>query len=149
MPSFTGKASQEIKFAKPEPYSLSSKPASKYVYLAPGFTGGFSSTQIIGYAKENEPTMSLPRSRRRLWQSQPSQYEKPFIFLGGTQEPNNFVLNFLFILLFSFQFPFFLWIKLGLFLVFPFAFIFFPFIAHICFSFLENNLYLLTCTQQN
>ena len=35
------------------------------------------------HAKENRPTMSLRRSRRRLRQSQPSQYEKPFIFLGA------------------------------------------------------------------
>ena len=64
---------------------------------------------------------------------------KPFIFLGGTQERNNFVLNFLFILLFSFQFSFFLWIKHGLFVLFSFAFISFSLIAHICFSFLEND----------
>jgi hypothetical protein len=52
----------------------------------------------------------------------------------------------LFILLFLFQLSFFLWIKLGLFLLFLFAFIFFSLIAHICFSFLENVLYLLTCS---
>ncbi len=51
----------------------------------------------------------------------------------------------LFILLFFFQFSFFLWIKLGLFLLFLFAFIFFSLIAHICFSFFENDLYFLTC----
>ena len=49
------------------------------------------------------------------------------------------------ILLFSFQFPLFLWTKLGLFALFSFAFIFFSFITHICFSLLENDLYFLTC----
>ena len=34
-------------------------------------------------------------------------------------------------LLFSFQFSFFLWTKLGLFLLFPSAFVFFPLITHI------------------
>jgi hypothetical protein len=47
-----------------------------------------------------------------------------------------------FFLLFSFQFSFFLWTKVGLFLLFPFAFIFLPFIAHIYFSFLENDLFM-------
>jgi hypothetical protein len=46
----------------------------------------------------------------------------------------------LFILLFPFQFSFLLWIKLGLFLLFPFAFISFALVAHLCFSFLENEL---------
>ena len=55
------------------------------------------------------------------------------------------LLSTLFILLFSFQFPFSLWIKLALFLLLLFAFIFFPLIAHICFSLLENDLYFLTC----
>lgn len=49
------------------------------------------------------------------------------------------------ILLIFFQLSFFLWIKLGLFLLFLFALIFFTLIAHICFSFLENVLYFLTC----
>jgi hypothetical protein len=44
------------------------------------------------------------------------------------------------ILLFSFQFSFFLWIKLGLFLLLPFAFVFFPLVTHLCFSFLKNEL---------
>ena len=48
--------------------------------------------------------------------------------------------EYLFILLFSFQSSFFLWIKLGLFLLFPFAFILFSLITHICFSLLENDL---------
>ena len=55
-------------------------------------------------------------------------------------------------LFFSFQFSFFLWIKLGLFLMFPFAFIFFSLITHIYFSLLENDLrrtvrYLIGCYQ--
>ena len=55
-------------------------------------------------------------------------------------------------LLFSFQFSFFLWIKLSLFLMFSFAFIFFSLIAHIYFSLLENYLrrtvrYLSGCYQ--
>jgi len=50
----------------------------------------------------------------------------------------------LFILLFSFQFSFFLLSKLGLFLLFSFAFIFFPLITHVSFSLLENELYFLT-----
>ncbi len=44
------------------------------------------------------------------------------------------------ILLFFFQFSFFLCTKLGLFLVFPFAFIPFSLITHICFSSLKNDL---------
>jgi len=40
----------------------------------------------------------------------------------------------LFILLFSFQFTFFLWRKLGFFLLFPFAFIFTSLITHSCIS---------------
>ncbi len=43
-------------------------------------------------------------------------------------------------LLFSFQFSFFLWIKLGLFLLFPFAYVFFPLITHSCFSLFESEL---------
>ncbi len=46
---------------------------------------------------------------------------------------------YLFILLFSFQFSFFLRSKLGLFLLFLFAFIFTSFITHICFSVIENE----------
>jgi len=46
----------------------------------------------------------------------------------------------LLVLLFSFHFSFFLWIKLGLFLLFPFAFVFFPLVTHFCFSFLESEL---------
>ena len=46
---------------------------------------------------------------------------------------------YLFILLFSFQFSFFLWTTLGLFLLFPFAFIFTSHITHICFSVIENE----------
>ncbi len=45
----------------------------------------------------------------------------------------------LFILLFFFQFPFFLWTKLGLLLFFPPAFIFASLITHICFSVIEND----------
>ncbi len=45
----------------------------------------------------------------------------------------------LFILLFSFQFSFFHWIKLGLFLLFPFAFISFSLVTHIRFSLPEND----------
>ena len=44
------------------------------------------------------------------------------------------------IVLFFFQFSFFLWTKLGLFLVFPFAFIPFSLITHIRFSSLKNDL---------
>ncbi len=55
-------------------------------------------------------------------------------------------------LLFSFQFSFFLWSKLGLFLMFPLSFIFFSLITHIYFSLLENYLrrtvrYLSGCYQ--
>jgi hypothetical protein len=46
---------------------------------------------------------------------------------------------YLFILLFSFQFSFLLWSKLGLFLLFPFAFVFTSLITHICFSVIENE----------
>ncbi len=46
---------------------------------------------------------------------------------------------YLFILLFSFQFSFFLWTTLGFFLLFPFAFIFTSLITHICFSVIENK----------
>ncbi len=45
----------------------------------------------------------------------------------------------LFILLVLFQFPLFLWSKLGLFLLFPFAFIFTSLITHICFSVIEKE----------
>ena len=45
----------------------------------------------------------------------------------------------LFILLFLFQFSFFLCAELGLFLLFPFAFIFTSLVTHICFSVLENE----------
>jgi len=45
----------------------------------------------------------------------------------------------LFVLLFSFQFSFFLWTTLGLFLLFPSAFIFTSLITHICFSVIENE----------
>ena len=48
--------------------------------------------------------------------------------------------GYLVIVLFFFQFSFFLWTKLGLFLVFPFAFIPFSLITHICFSSLKNDL---------
>ena len=44
-----------------------------------------------------------------------------------------------FLLLFVFQFSFFLWTKLGFFLLFPFAFIFTSLITHICFSVIENE----------
>jgi hypothetical protein len=43
-------------------------------------------------------------------------------------------------LLFFFQFSFFLWTTLGLFLLFPFAFIPLSLITHICFSSLRNDL---------
>ena len=46
---------------------------------------------------------------------------------------------YLFILLFFFQFSFFLWTKQGLFLLFLFAFIFTSFITHVCFSVKENE----------
>ena len=46
---------------------------------------------------------------------------------------------YLFILLFSFQFSFFLVGKLGLFLLFPFTFIFTSLITHVCFSVIENG----------
>ena len=52
---------------------------------------------------------------------------------------------YLFILLFVFQFSFFLWTKLGLFLLFPFAFIFTSLITHICFSVIEND---CSCTSR-
>ena len=48
----------------------------------------------------------------------------------------------LFVLLFFFQSPFILWAKLRLFLLFPFAFIFTSLIAHICFSMIENGMFL-------
>ncbi len=44
---------------------------------------------------------------------------------------------YLFVLLFFFQFSFFLCSKLGLFLLFPFAFIFTSLTTHICFSVIE------------
>ena len=44
------------------------------------------------------------------------------------------------LLLFFFQFSFFLWSKLSLFLLFPFAFVFFPLITHFCFSLFESEL---------
>ena len=43
-----------------------------------------------------------------------------------------------FILLFSFQFSFFLWTTLSLFLLFLSAFIFTSLITHVCFSVIEN-----------
>ena len=43
------------------------------------------------------------------------------------------------LLLFFFQFSFFLWTKLGLFLLFLFAFVFFPLITHVCFSLFERR----------
>ena len=43
-------------------------------------------------------------------------------------------------LLFLFQFPFFLWIELGLFPLFPFTFIFLALITHICCSLCDNGL---------
>ena len=46
---------------------------------------------------------------------------------------------YLFILLFFFQFPFFLGRELRLFLLFPFAFIFTSLITHIYFSVIENE----------
>ncbi len=49
---------------------------------------------------------------------------------------------YLFVLLFLFQSPFFLWAKLGLFLLFPFAFIFTSLVAHIGFSMIENEKFL-------
>ena len=45
----------------------------------------------------------------------------------------------LFLLFFSFQFPFFLWSMLRLFLLFLFAFIFTSFISHICSSAIGND----------
>ena len=59
----------------------------------------------------------------------PSAVSNHFTVLNGS--PDSTVQSFL---LFSFQLPFFLWTKLGLFLVFPFAFVFFSFISHICSS---------------
>lgn len=46
------------------------------------------------------------------------------------------------LLLFLFQFSFFLWIQLGFFLLFFIAFIFLSTIAHGCFSFLVHDLLL-------
>ncbi len=53
--------------------------------------------------------------------------------------PHESQQNDLLILLFSFQFSFFLWTTLGFFLLFPFAFIFTSLITHICFSVIENE----------
>ena len=44
------------------------------------------------------------------------------------------------LLLFFFQFSFFLWTKLGFFLLFLFAFVSFSFITHVCFSLFESEL---------
>ncbi len=46
---------------------------------------------------------------------------------------------YLLILLFVFQFSFFLWTELGLFLLFPFAFVFTSLVTHVCFSVVENE----------
>ena len=73
---------------------------------------------------------------------------RPWTFLLPGQSPSASTTNTcgqLCILLFSFQFPLFLWTKLGLFALFSFAFIFFSLITHICASLIENDLYFLTC----
>ncbi len=76
----------------------------------------------------------------------------PFLISQAPAEPIEVVLPqpelvlmtvhndaYLFLLLFSFQSSFFLWITLSLFLLFIFAFIFTSRIAHICSSVIENE----------
>jgi len=70
--------------------------------------------------------------------------------LGGTQRTTFEVFlkrlcchwsngAYLSILLFLFQFSFFLWSALGLFLLFPFAFVFTSLVTHVCFSLIKSE----------
>ena len=98
----------------------------------------------LSHYASSKPAISLT-IRRRSWGSrivgpvQPLTFE---FFIKQLRCNWNLTVHngaCLFILLFFFQFSFFLWTKLSLFLLFPFAFIFTSLITHICFSVVENE----------
>ena len=86
--------------------------------------------------KKEELLVGGHRPKLNLQQASANPYQSP-----STSTTNS--TGQLSILLFPFQFPLFLWTKLGLFALFSFAFIFFSFITHICFSLLVFLFFLL------